>query len=103
MATKQNMYVGATKEMNELDQKIEEAVVSRRLNEDKTKKIGVSIVYIDKALKIRDAVAELKGALNTLLKGLDKDSPEEEKYRQMRDKCTTFLNDTRGTIEDNMK
>lgn len=46
-----------------------------------------------------DNVAELKGELNILIKGLDNGSRELSKYEEMQSKCIEFLNVTKKDLE----
>lgn len=96
MSDKPNMYVGMKDEMERIDQKIEDAVVAWKINEDGTKE--VCIHHIDKALEIRDEVAELKGQLTVLIKGLDKNSTKLNNYQNSYNRCKEFLDSTRKSF-----
>lgn len=100
MATKQNMYVGAANDILEINNKINDAVFAWK----KTTNGREIIAYeIDKALNIRDDVAELKGELKILIKGLDDGSKELAKYQGALDHCNHFLDSTRKELENGFK
>lgn len=91
MSTKQNMFVGATKNISQVNELLEDAVVMWK-KEDNNRSI---VAYdIEKALEIRDQVSELKGELKILIKGSDMDDTR-EKYLSSYKKCEEFLNITK--------
>lgn len=100
MATKQNMYVGAANDIAVINDKINDSVVAWKNTND-----GKEIVMykIDQALSIRDEVAELKGELKTLIKGLDDGSKEFDKYQSALEQCTHFLDSTRRELDNKFK
>lgn len=93
MATKQNMYVGLSKEAEEILKEIDECVVIYAMEEDGF--LGILSHKIPSAESIRDEVAKMQGKLEIALKGLDKNSTKRENYSYVLRKCIDFLEKTK--------
>lgn len=89
IATKQNMYVGLSKEATEILEEIERCIVMFELGKDGFEVI--SAYHVSSAKSISDEVAKMQGKLEIALKGLDKKSTKRENYNYMYRKCKDFL------------
>lgn len=93
MATKQNMYVGISKEAEKVLKNIKKSVMMYSPHEDDfIEIIGYNGTY---AKEIRDSVANLQGKLQLALKGLDKNSKKRSKYIKILNQCDHFLEITK--------
>lgn len=89
MATKQNMYVGLSKESEKILNDINESIVIYSLHEDGFKEIlGYNITV---AKEIRDEVSNLQGKIQLALMGLDKNSKKIDGYEKVLKQCNHFL------------
>lgn len=93
MATKQNMYVGISKEANDILNKINKSILIYSIKDDGLKEI---IGYnISNAKEIRDEVSNMQGKLQILIRGLDKNSIKKDKYEKILKQCEYFLEITK--------
>ena len=93
MATKQNMYVGLSKEAENVLNDIKRSIVLFSQGQDNF--IEIIGYKISEAKEIRDKVANLQGKLQIALKGLDKNSPERSGYEGILKQCEHFLEITK--------
>lgn len=93
MATKQNMYVGISKEAHKILEDINNSIIIYLEHDDKFREIvGYDILT---AKEIRDEVSNMQGKLQILIKGLDKNSSLKDKYEWILKQCDHFLEITK--------
>lgn len=93
MATKQNMYVGISKESEKILNEIDNCIGIYKMEEDGFKRIVC--YHVETAKAIRDNVSNMQGKIEILIKGLDKESPKRKNYEYVLKRCNDFLERTK--------
>lgn len=93
MATKQNMYVGISKEAEAILNEIDKCIVIYSMEKDGFE--SILGYHVPTAEDIRDRVSNMQGKLEILIKGLDKNSPKKKSYEFVLRKCNDFLEKTK--------
>ncbi len=89
MPNQLNMYQGITLELEEIISKINNAVILYEMKEDGFKEIlGCDVMEAD-AIKVE--VARMQGRLETLVRGMGKDSIKRKTYIDVLDLCKQIL------------